>query len=269
MTFYSFPDSANIAVAGDWHGNLRWVSQLINFLATQRDITHIIHVGDFGIMTENEVHYMRCLEEATHRTGVEIYFVRGNHDNPDFLNSLPLDERGFAPLRHNASIPRVFYIPDGTFMTWRGKTILGIGGAVSIDQRLRRAGFDWWPNEVIPDNILDIVTPHIPMDGVDVIISHDATERSAVPLDPAFAAMFSPEVVESCEDHRLALQRVVDVVRPRNLIHGHYHVFYDEEFTHPELAYSTRSIGLDCDKARFSASRAHRHWVNLAEVLGV
>lgn len=269
MNFYNFPDSANIAVAGDWHGNVRWVSQLVNFLATQKGITHILHVGDFGIMTENEAHYLRCLEEATARTGVEIYFIRGNHDNPNILNRLPVDERGFASLHLSNAVPRVFYIPDGTFMTWRGKTILGIGGAVSIDQKLRHEGFDWWPNEVIPGNILDIVMPHIPESGVDLIISHDAPDLASVPLDPAFAALFSRAVVEECESHRVLLQLVVNAVRPRNLIHGHYHVFYDEAFTHPDLSYSTRCVGLDCDKARFSASRAHRHWVNLAEILGV
>lgn len=269
MSFYNFPDSANIAVAGDWHGNVRWVSQLVNFLATQKGITHILHVGDFGIMTQNESHYLRCLEEATERSGVEIYFIRGNHDNPDYLDSLRLDERGFAPLHFSAAAPRVFYVPDGTFMTWRGRTILGIGGAVSIDKNLRYAGIDWWPNEVTPSDILDTVLPRVPVGGVDVIISHDAPELAAVPLDPAFAALFSSEVVEECERHRVMFQQIVDAVRPRNLIHGHYHVFYDEEFTHPELAYGTRCVGLDCDKSRFSASRAHRHWVNLAEILGV
>lgn len=269
MNSYSFPDSANIAVAGDWHGNLRWVSQLVNFLATQRGITHILHVGDFGIMTGNEAHYLRCLEEATDRTGVEIYFIRGNHDNPNILNRLPLDDRGFAPLHFSKAVPRVFYIPDGTFMEWRGKTILGIGGAVSIDRKLRDEGIDWWPNEVIPNNILDTVMPRMPLGGVDVIISHDAPELAAVPLDPAFAALFASEVVEECEQHRVVLQRIVDAVRPRNLIHGHYHVFYDETFTHPGFAYDTRCVGLDCDKSRFSSSRAYRHWVNLADILGV
>lgn len=267
MTFYNLPDDASIAVAGDWHRNMRWVSQLINFLATQRHITHILHVGDFGIIG-NTSEYLRTLDEATSRTGVEVYFVRGNHDNPDFLDSLPLDHRGFAPLSYS-STPRVFYVPDGTFMTWRGKTILGIGGAVSIDKRLRSAGLEWWPNEVIPGNILDVVEPHLPLEGVDVIISHDAPELAAVPLNPAFAALFSREVVDECEAHRSYFQEVVDALRPRNLIHGHYHVFYDEEFTHPELGYTTRSVGLDCDKGRFSASRAHRHWVDLAEILGV
>lgn len=158
-----------------------------------------------------------------------VLFIRGNHDDPGYLASLPLDKNGVAQLR-----PRIWFLPDGFRWTWWDRQWLAAGGATSLDKPWRTEGQTWWSDEELSDETID----RIILDGpTDVVVAHDAPWLPGGFLSVAYrqhlppwqrASQFVVSEIIRADEHQQRLARLRDGVRPAHWFHGHHHVRYSE-----------------------------------------
>lgn len=224
-----------IAFAGDWHGNLTYGLKVLNH-CVKNDVNTLIHVGDFGYLYD--LNFVAGLNKFLIKHDMILLFIDGNHDNHDFLRALPFHSSGLRTLHS-----RMFYIPRGFRWEWEGISFLGLGGAHSVDKRLRISqGLHWWPNEVISYGEASKI---IEKGHADIMITHDCPDGTNIPgLSPY---LFPKEEIAFAEGHRRMLRLIVEAVTPRFLVHGHYHSFYQEKV---ELENSQCHVtGLDCDES--------------------
>ena len=134
---------------GDLHGNFNLIGQYIDRFGIKD--TYIIQVGDFGVGFKSLVKEKRELElyhTKLVKNNVIVYAIRGNHDFPRYFNNDPF------------GLTNIKLVKDYTVLNLEGKNILCIGGAISVDRRLRmtkhqrEGNFDirtgseaWWPDE--------------------------------------------------------------------------------------------------------------------------
>lgn len=219
-----------IAFAGDWHANFLWAKRAVAH-AQDNEATVILHTGDFGYDYIGS--FIPALEEELRAADILLMVVRGNHDNPDYLDDLADNDQGFKPISDH-----IWYIPQGTAWSWDGVKFLGLGGAHSIDQGRRREGVSWWRRETI--STVDMYRAVYRGDGADVMLTHDCPAGVLIPgLDKN--AGWDPRELALSHRHRERLYEVVRRVQPKLLVHGHYHIRYQGFLNH------TRIIGLDCD----------------------
>ncbi len=237
MTELRTEDPTLVAVAGDWHGNRPWAVGTIEQIA-QAGIRLILHAGDFGFWPGSQgKRYLDVVEEACAEHDVTIWVVPGNHEDYSQINSSPYDDAGRRVFR-----PHIFALPRGHRWTWYGRTWLALGGAVSIDRADRIEGRTWWPEEEITDAEADAV---IAAGHADVMITHDCPSSVVHAFGPT-PVRWSADIRRT-EVHRDRLQRVVDGVKPGELMHGHLHRPYQRYLTVPWG--TIRVTGLDCDGA--------------------
>ena len=221
-----------IAFMGDLHGNHRYAQKAIHYAANQgADV--VIQVGDFGIWNPHSS-FINTVSEAATRHNLQVFFVDGNHEDHPWLISQPVREDGFRVLHDN-----VAHIPRGTVWTWDGVTFMGLGGAHSVDRQWRRAGVDWFPEETLTygQAFEAGTTQH----DIDIMITHDCPDRVEIPGIAGNPYGFPKEEIALAEKHRELLGYVVDRLQPSFLVHGHYHVNYDD------VRDATIIKGLDCD----------------------
>jgi hypothetical protein len=110
---------------GDLHGNFAHLDYMIRKNPRWSSVTI---VGDVGLGFPNTF-------QVPFKSSIPIRFIRGNHDNPEFIRNLPEEWAG----------ANWHYIPDGHFEN----NTLYLGGAWSIDKADRTPGMNWWYDEEI------------------------------------------------------------------------------------------------------------------------
>lgn len=206
---------STVMVAGDWHGNTNWAYSLAQ-KAKRLRISRLVQLGDFGLWPRDRA-YLITIDKIAMRTGIEISTIGGNHEDYDQLAELladnPRDKDGFVVLR-----PRLKWIPRGHRWEWEGIRFGAIGGAFSVDWRDLVRGTSWWPGveEVQPEDVARLGS-----EAVDVLFTHDAPD-GAEPL----VGHWDIDVTSDAQARvsRLLLRQAVDAVRPKLVVHGHWHV---------------------------------------------
>jgi hypothetical protein len=243
-----------VLVAGDWHGCTPWALRVIRqapqLLASEKRRI-ILHLGDFGIWPGEEGRdYLFKVSAALADADAELWFVDGNHEDFDRLCT----EKERAPwMAWGSRLPipvgsgsvdigaRISWLWRGYRWEWHGRTWLALGGGVSLDKAIRAEGKDWWPEEEITGaQAWDVITAG----PADVMVTHDCPGGvvHAFPPPPSFWDL--RDMARSAA-HRERLQRVVDVVQPRWLMHGHLHIGYQRT---ADFGYGPVEItGLDRD----------------------
>ncbi len=138
---------------GDLHGNFGLIGQYIDRFGIKD--TYIIQVGDFGVGFKSLIKEKRELElyhKKLVKNNVIVYAIAGNHDYPKYFENDPF---GFTNIKLVKDYTVLSLDVNGVI-----KNILCIGGAVSVDRRLRmtkaqrEGNFDirtgreaWWPDE--------------------------------------------------------------------------------------------------------------------------
>lgn len=90
-----------------------------------------------------------------------------------------------------------------------------LGGAFSIDWRLRTPGRSWWPEEVTTEADVELLGDA----PLEVLLCHDAP--AGFPANHPIRV----DVADEARSHevRVLLARAVAATRPRLVIHGHWH----------------------------------------------
>ncbi len=219
---------SKILLVGDTHGNDNFFG-LACSTAAEYGCDKLFQVGDFGYWAHYKagVDFLDACEAHLRDNNLKGYWLDGNHENHPLLRELygpggvdhNPDFQGFWKIRHN-----ILYAPRGLRWEWDYITFMALGGAYSVDKEFRREGLSWWPEESITEEEAEFA-----MSGgyVDVMLTHDAPEGTDIPCLRRQRALRRDMFPESTQQ-RLLLRRVVDAVRPKMLVHGHYHNRYSD-----------------------------------------
>jgi hypothetical protein len=236
-------DVRRVLIAGDTHGNTAWVEALAK-TAAESGCPVIIQVGDFGYFPDHPdgPRFLTAVDTACATSGVEPWFIDGNHDDHFALAE---HRDGDQPV---AFTDRVTYIPRGARLALGGRAFGFLGGAFSVDWRDRTLGIDWWPSETTGSD--DVA--RLGSDALDVLIAHDA------PAGVDLTAWRLPaEDQVRTDEVRSLIAGAVEQTNPRIVLHGHWHHAHESELAWidrvatertGDLTWnSARVVGLGCD----------------------
>lgn len=228
-----------VAVAGDWHGNTNWaVGRLMSLGAKHPDVDTLLHLGDFGIwLGQSGIEYLDVVEKAATRQGIrQILVTPGNHEDwgrlmAAWAEPANLDGDGEPlPLRLNDVVT---VLPRGHRFEMGGRTFVSIGGAISVDREWRTPGASWWSaEEILPADVERVAR----RGHADVMLTHDSPDEpywtepvAAICQDDDSGWPFSALLDAAVSRKRL--REAFEVVQPRLLFHGHFHVRGSAEVT--------------------------------------
>ena len=209
---------------GDIHGNLFEIIDFINrFNLGKND--NIIILGDCGIawrkdkkdLDQNIKLWNEC------GNGVKLYFIDGNHENFNILNSLPI-ENNMGKIADN-----IYHLRRGQVYEFENKKILVCGGADSIDKYRRIENFTWWKEEAISQETID----DIPAGHYDYVLTHccprSIFEKNKIYLS-TLQFLDENKINHNSED---MLEQLKNKITFDHWFFGHYHINcnLDEKFT--------------------------------------
>lgn len=235
-----------VLFAGDWHANRMWATESIE-IAHAKGATAIVHVGDFGLYPQQVERFLKPVHQKLTQLGMKLYFVDGNHENFEYLYSFPIQGDGFRKITNT-----IYHIPRGHVWEWQGKRLLGLGGAHSIDKQIKILMNSWFVEEKITESDVDKAIKN-GAGNIDIMVSHDTPVGVNIPLSSM--AISEIDLYESYDNRKL-LGEAVKAIQPKKLIHGHYHVYYEDTTADK----NTQVIGLDRDGSTF---RWNRHIIDL------
>ena len=130
-------DKNKIVLCGDIHGAFGSFGYKIK---QEISDAYIIQVGDFGLGFHKPNYYkteLAKLSEILTKTNCHLYVIRGNHDDPSY----------FTETNNPFEFSNITLLADYSELELLGKSILLIGGAVSVDRHFRIEGKSWWSDE--------------------------------------------------------------------------------------------------------------------------
>ena len=209
---------------GDIHGNLFEVIDFINrFNLGKND--NIIILGDCGIVWRKDRkdldQNIKLWNECGN--GVKLYFIDGNHENFNILNSLPI-ENNMGKIADN-----IYHLRRGQVYEFENKKILVCGGADSIDKYRRIENFTWWKEETISQETID----DIPAGHYDYVLTHccprSVFEKNKIYLS-TLQFLDENKINHSSED---MLEQLKSKITFDHWFFAHYHINrdLDEKFT--------------------------------------
>jgi len=223
-----------IVYVGDLHGNFNQIIGWIHHNKTLENY-HIIQVGDFGIgfKPKQENHELKILNKKLKSKNHKLLIIRGNHDNPEYFDG-------------NHDYENISFLPDYTVMNINGYNHLFVGGAVSIDRRLRQEGLSYWENEIFnynEDKLKNIFE-------IDVLITHTCMSFNKPTffnnLVYSYAAK-DPDLIKDLDKERMLVdlmwkRLIANDNKIKSHFYGHFH-FHNTEFIN-----DTKHVLLDIDE---------------------
>lgn len=217
-------NSEKLVFVGDIHGQFDELRKIVS----PHNNTVFIVAGDCGFGFPNtRLDKIKKMIKANwseflNKRDNYIVFMRGNHDDPAFFQH---DEVSWK-----LNTDRFILIPDYTVIAAVGKTILCVGGAVSIDRRMRKAGSSYWYEE-------EMIVPNSSKSAIgefDILCTHTITRRYVkwqiadkdwVKISFAEDKKLTPD----CDAEDLICDLLQELYKPKMWIHGHYHISYTQK----------------------------------------
>lgn len=229
-----------IFILGDTHCHTTFMKDM-GEKAVELECDVIMQVGDFGHWpagTDPDIRFAvssstdKEFKKVCAKIPIPVYFIAGNHEDWDSLERYTENREGAINISEN-----VTYMPTGHSWEWDGVKFLAVGGAYSIDKDLRVEGIDWFPQEMITDEEVELCSA---VGKVDVIFSHDTPARTDMVLEFAKTGKIFQNIGDS-NFNREQLERVVQATQPSRLYHGHWHLDWVQNVD------GVRIECLDCD----------------------
>jgi len=179
----------DLIVIGDVHG--KW-PMLKNACDKFSDKT-VLCVGDLGL----------GFPGRDPNLPANLRFIRGNHDRPDVCKAHPQ------------------YALD--YGMWNGVFLLA--GASSIDKSYRTPGVDWWPDEELSIDQMELALQAYAEAKPDIVICHEAPFA----LHKLYAAASCTHDRNNNwgeprgNDTAFLLDKMISFCMPKMVIHGHWH----------------------------------------------
>jgi predicted phosphodiesterase len=150
-----------ILLLGDIHGQCGILKKALD-ISKQSNAIAIIQLGDFGMFPDNEDWFRKNIEDAH----IPIYFIDGNHD--DCSRWVQYDS-----IHKIWNDRELYYVPRGTVIELDGRTIAFVGGASSIDKKMRlENNMHWDNNENIGDDHINRLLKNADGKTIDMLLTH-------------------------------------------------------------------------------------------------
>ena len=222
----------NLICIGDVHGEFSTLRFKLAQYIKKYHLTNTIFIvcgdcGFFGKNTDNKwfYHERSKINNLLVKSSNELYFFRGNHDNPEFFNS---NSEYIVGKTTTIKVLKDYDILNSELY---GR-ILIVPGAISIDRYARSEGLSWWKDE----GTLNLTDSELSEIGtVDLVLSHTLP----------YLNKLSKEQLENLEEkeklykgskyynntlsiallnERNYLIKLQSFVKAKQWISGHYHV---------------------------------------------
>ena len=170
-----------IYVCGDTHIPLDIGKLSMKNFSEQAKMTRndfVIILGDFGLLWRKDktfFHWLKWLEEKP----FTLLWLDGNHENHEWLRSLPLSEWHGGMVHRIAG--NILHLERGSIFSLEEKYFFVMGGAASVDRTFRVEGSSWWRDEV-PSMaqayaaLQNIESHHAAGRRIDFVLSHTCPE---------------------------------------------------------------------------------------------
>ncbi|MGG7507555.1 metallophosphoesterase [Plantibacter sp. YIM 135249] len=247
-----------VAVAGDWHGNVRWVQRALPALVrVAPHVRTMLHLGDFGIWPGRPPGFLGTVDYWCRRSGFErILVTPGNHDDWDQL----VTAFEAAPGEPVQLSEYVWALPRGYRFNIGGRTVMSFGGAASFDAAERIPGRTWWAAEM--PTIADVAAAIAP-GAVDLLLTHDAPPELADLVTTG--EEMSPDARRYVAASAARIGEVWRSVSPAVLAHGHLHRQGTHHFPDRGVVYGLAADGSDGNLALLRMRDLSWEWVRLTQ----
>lgn len=210
-----------IYLTGDTHGSFKRIASFCERFKTKKEDVMII-LGDAGINFSGGI---RDYEKKLFLAGLPItlFCIHGNHEQrPYTIGGYKEKQWRGGTVYYEEEFPELLFAKDGEVFDLDGKKTIVMGGAYSMDKKMRQAfGYRWWPDEQPSDEIKQYVEQQLERLGwkVDVVLSH-TTPLKYEPVEIFPAGMDQSRVDKSTERW---LDGIEDRLEYRKWYCGHYH----------------------------------------------
>lgn len=186
-----------VRFVGDIHG--KWYE----YQMILQDCEHpSVQVGDFGVGFHGP--YWEDRVNDFHASG-QHRFIRGNHDKPETCKD-----------------DMVGCIGDGVVEN----DVMYIGGAWSIDRDYRTPGVDWWHDEELTQDELDVIASTYTIMKPRILVTHDCPTLAAYYMFVKDGHSLSARTLYLSRTGE-TLQRMFETHQPELWLHGHWHLDRD------------------------------------------
>ena len=201
-----------ILFLGDIHGSFETLArsqEIVERVGAQA----VIQVGDFGLFSSNEKDFYEIVQNFR----IPTFFIDGNHDDTDRWCNVQKIQRVFENLP-------LFYIPRGTVMELDNRQIAFMGGAGSIDKKIRIENKMYWrETENISQVDIDKFYENTYGKTIDIFVTH--CPPSSVVKKHFDKSRFSEFQVNTNwqDENELVIEQLWKDIGSPMIISGHMH----------------------------------------------
>lgn len=259
--------NTRVAVAGDWHGSLLWLREAFPALrAADSQVTTVIHAGDYGLSQGSRGKgFLNAVDAVCREYGFDrILVTPGNHDDWGRLSSRWQSAPGEALWLSD----RTCFLPRGYRWTIAERTFLSFGGAASLDRATRRAGRDWWPEELPSQAEVDAT---IAGGSAEILITHEAVNGGCPKVEQVLRDNPQGWGDPALQYSSASRERVTNLwrgVQPPILAHGHMHVGDQTQLPSGQRIYSLGNQGQRKNLAILDLEDLSWTWVEVPQSPG-
>lgn len=202
----------DIYILGDNHGKYDKLLKIIN----QFDLrdSYILHVGDGGEGFDNYYNsysLFNDLNSVFFKRNIQYLSIRGNHSDPSYFNG-------------QIKFSNFELLEDYSLREIEGIKFFFVGGAISIDRKVRQESISWWRGEefvLIPEKA----------QKCDVLITHSApTWNGPTTRGPIRSWEINDSTLwEECCKERKDVSELINLCQPDKHFCGHFHHVYNAE----------------------------------------
>jgi hypothetical protein len=147
-------------VLGDIHGFWKILDRLAEHLGPDDTV---VQVGDFGVNSEFDT--KEYTDDIFENVNYKLIFIDGNHEHFPTIGRWHKDQL-------TEISPNVFYAPRGLVMELHGNLVGFLGGAESVDKAWRTPGHDWFPEESVQQDDVDLLIQNVDGRQLDILFTH-------------------------------------------------------------------------------------------------
>jgi predicted phosphodiesterase len=181
---------SKIYIIGDVHGKFREYKKLCDSFPED---SISLQLGDMGVFRQGDLPVMD-----------RHYFFRGNHDNP--------------------SVCRAHSKYAVEYGMWNGLYI--VAGADSIDKKWLTSGVNWWPDEQLDRETMELALEDYIKTKPDILVCHEApfklhqiAKAASCTYDRNNESWGEPRGNSTA----FLLDSMIQAHMPKMLVHGHWH----------------------------------------------
>ena len=231
----SSSDYDRIFVTGDTHGQFdQLILSAICAGITENDL--LIILGDVGVNIDNGERDTFAKAKLS-QIQCDILCIHGNHERrpttPDIKWKYQEHQWHDGIIYVEENYKRILFAKDGCRFNINGREFLVIGGAYSVDKKLRLAnGFPWFPDEQLTDREKQEITKIVDAHGCkeDVILAHTCPYNYR-PFDRLLPEYSTSGIDTSMEQYIQYVTELIDY-RYNALYCGHWHINRTVERVH-------------------------------------